>query len=300
MEFHFLVMKNKRSAILVLILLPLLAGCTEAITLRSEDMEPRLVITGTLSTVTEYQVIEISSTAPYFGKDMPVNLNATEVRLNGEKLANDAPGIYSMGQEFAALEGETYLLEVWIDYDRDGQDEYYTATTTVPYVHTLESLVLRSLIPSGNDTPFVLIAGFQDTPGEDYYGGALWINNVLYSNRILRYYIHTLNDYTQDGEFLRYPVPEWFITKSLVWDNGETFDLYAGDVLTLELQTLSREYYKFLEEAKIEKNQQFPLFSGPRGNVTGNITGGALGIFGSYASSRKSVTLPECPGLPSR
>jgi hypothetical protein len=144
------------------------------------------------------------------------------------------------------------------------------------------------------------MAGFQDTPGEDYYGAALWINDVLYSNRILRYYIHTLNNYTQDGAFIHYPIPEWIITRTLTWDNGETFNLFSGDVLTVELQTLSKEYYLFLQEAKIEKNQHFPLFSGPRGNVTGNISGGALGIFGSYASSRKSVTLPECPGLPVR
>ncbi|HPJ82394.1 MAG TPA: DUF4249 family protein [Bacteroidales bacterium] len=299
MEFQFLTIKDIRPATLVwLLLLLLAAGCTEPIALRSDDMEPRLVITGTLSTDPGNQVVEISSTAPYFGSELPVNIEATEVRLNGDSLRRDAPGIYSTDENFAALQGETYLLEVWIDYDGDGKDEYYTATTTVPYIQALESLVLKSL--SGADTPFVLVAGLQDTPGEDYYGGALWINDVLYSNRILRYYIHMLNDYTQDGEYLRYPIPEWIITKSLVWDNGGTFDLYAGDVLTLELQTLSKEYYLFLAEAKIEKNQQFPLFSGPRGNVTGNITGGALGIFGSYASSRKSVTLPVCPGLPSR
>ncbi|MDD2289798.1 MAG: DUF4249 family protein [Bacteroidales bacterium] len=301
MEFQLLTIKNIRPATVAwLLLLLVAAGCTEPIALRSDDMEPRLVITGTLSTDPGPQFIEISSTASYFGSELPVNIDATQVRLNGENLRWNAPGIYATDDHFAARQGETYLLEVWIDYDRDGKDEYYSATTTVPFIHKLETLVLKSLMPSSTDTPFVLVAGFQDTPGEDYYGGALWINNELYSNRILRYYIHVLNDYTQDGEYLLYPIPEWIITKSLVWDNGGTYDLYAGDVLTLELQTLSKEYYLFLEEAKIEKNQQFPLFSGPRGNVSGNITGGALGIFGSYAASRKSVTLPECPGLPSR
>ncbi|HPW78127.1 MAG: hypothetical protein BWX62_00652 [Bacteroidetes bacterium ADurb.Bin037] len=292
-------MRVIRLTYLILLLLHiLLPGCTEPIDLRSEDMEPRLVITGVLSTEPGYQIIEISSTIPYFGTGTPVSLDAREVRLNGELLVRDAPGIYSMGEEFAAEEGKTYVLEVWIDYNQDGQEEYYSATTTVPYIHVLETLSLKSLV-SGN-VPFLLMVGFQDTPGEDYYGAALWINDVLYSNRILRYYIHTLNDYSQDGSFIHYPIPEWIITKALPWDNEETFDLFSGDVLTVEMQTLSKEYYKFLEEAKIEKNQQFPLFSGPRGNVSGNISGGALGIFGSYASSRKSVTLPECPGLPDR
>lgn len=55
---------------------------------------------------------------------------------------------------FAAEEGKTYKLEVWIDFDNDGALEYYWATTTVPYIHTLEALSLRSILPSGNDVPF--------------------------------------------------------------------------------------------------------------------------------------------------
>jgi hypothetical protein len=292
--------KTIHTALLLLTFLFGATGCTEPIELIGDDMESRLVITGTLSTEPGYQLIEISSTVPYFGTDLPENIDAAKVMLNDRELARDAPGIYTTGESFAAVEGETYVLEVWIDFDGDGQQEYYSATTTVPYIHVLESLSVRSLVPGAVDVPFILLAGFQDTPGDDYYGAALWINNDLYSNRILRYYVHSLNDYSNDGTFLRYPIPEWIITESLVWDNGETYDLYSGDVLTVELQTLSEEYYRFLQEAKIEKNQHFPLFSGPRGNVTGNISGGALGIFGSYAVSRKSVILPKCPGLPER
>ncbi len=292
--------KYTYTTVILLTILGGIAGCTEPIEMIGDDMDPKLVITGTLSTEPGYQIVEISSTVPYFGTDLPENMDAARVMLNDIELIRDAPGIYTTGPNFAAVEGETYLLEVWIDFDRDGKEEYYSATTTVPYVHVLESLTVRSLIQGEINIPFVLLAGFQDTPGEDYYGAALWINNELYSNRILRYYVHSLNDYSQDGSFIRYPIPEWIITESLVWDNGETYDLYAGDVLTVELQTLSKEYYKFLQEAKIEKNQHFPLFSGPRGNVTGNISGGALGVFGSYAVNCKSVILPSCPGLPER
>ena len=296
-------MKYTKIIYTVILLLTVLGGangCTEPIELEGDDMKPKLVITGTLSTEPGYQIIEISSTVPYFGTDLPVNIDAARVLLNDMVLIRDAPGIYTTGGNFAAVEGETYVLEVWIDFDGDGQEEYYSATTTVPYGHVLESLSVRSLIPGEVDVPFILLAGFQDTPGENYYGAALWINDDLYSNRILRYYVHSLNDYSQDGSYIRYPIPEWILTESLVWDNGETYDLYSGDVLTVELQTLSKEYYRFLQEAKIEKNQHFPLFSGPRGNVTGNISGGALGIFGSYAVSRKSAILPKCPGLPER
>ena len=124
--------------------------------LKSEGMEPHLVITGLISTDPGPYMVEISATTPYFNLELPVNIQAEEVR---------------------------------IDFDGDGEIEYYQASTTVPYIHTLDALSLRSLMPSGNDTPFLLMAGFLDTPGEDYYGAALWVNNVLYSNRILRYYV---------------------------------------------------------------------------------------------------------------
>ncbi|HOO68731.1 MAG TPA: DUF4249 family protein, partial [Bacteroidales bacterium] len=182
-------MKYTKIIYTVVLLLTVLGGangCTEPIELEGDDMNPKLVITGTLSTEPGYQIIEISSTVPYFGTDLPVNIDAARVLLNDMVLIRDAPGIYTTGGNFAAVEGETYLLEVWIDFDGDGQEEYYSATTTVPYVHVLESLSVRSLIPGEVDVPFILLAGFQDTPGEDYYGAALWINDDLYSNRILR------------------------------------------------------------------------------------------------------------------
>ena len=285
----------------VLLIILLFGSCTDVLDLQSDSMEPRLVITGTLSTVPGYQVIEISATVPYFGQELPSNIDADRVCINGQELAHDAPGIYALGDQFAAVEGETYKLEVWIDFDKDGVQEYYSASTTVPVLHKLETLLLESVLPSSvKDIPFVLILGFQDTTGPHYYGASLSINDVVYSNRILRYYVHTLNSYSQDGKYVYFPVSDWIITDALTWDNGQTFDLYVGDTLTVELQTLSKEYYEYLLEAKTEKSQQFPLFSGPRGNVSGNISGGALGLFGSYAASRKTVILPECPGLPVR
>lgn len=280
--------------------LVVLAGCTEPIDLQSDGMEPQLVISGTLSTNPGYQYITVAQTGNYFDLELPYDVDATEVRINGEKLIHDGTGTYSLGDNFAAVEGKRYDLEVWIDFDRDGVDECYTATTTVPYHRDLSSLTLESVMPSSPpDVPFLLVAGIDDQVGEDYYGASLSINGDLYSNRILRYCVMTLDISAQDGEPVRYPLTDWIIYESLTWDNGATYDLYCGDRLTVELQTLSKEYHKYLTDAKTEKNQQFPLFSGPRGNVEGNIEG-ALGIFGSYACSRRTVIIPDCKGLPKR
>lgn len=278
-----------------------IGACTEVLELESEGMEPHLVITGVISTEAGYHMIEVASTAPYFGSEMPVNIDATRVVLDGVELKRVTTGKYETSGFFAAEPGRTYVLEVWIDYDEDGTDEYYTASTTVPQLHELASLRIESAMPSSTpDIPFLLVMGFQDSIGEDCYGASLYINGEWYSNRILRYYVHSTAGYSQDGEFLHIPVTDWILMKSLTWDNGGEKFLYVGDELTVELNALSKEYYTYLLEAKTEKNQQYPLFSGPRGNVNGNISGGALGIFGSYTVSRKSVIIPECPSLPVR
>lgn len=293
-------MKAKLFSILFLSCLSLYIGCTEAVELQSDGMEPALVISGTLSTNPGYQYITIAQTGRYFDLELPYDIDATEVRINGERLSHDGIGTYGLGDYFAAVEGKRYDLEVWIDFDQDGTDEYYTATTTVPYHRDLSALSLEPVLPSSKpNIPFLLVAGIDDQLGEDFYGASLFINDELYSNRILRYSILTLDITAEDGQLLRYPLSDWIIYKSLTWDNGATFDLYCGDVLTVELQTLSKEYFQYLTDAKTEKSQQFPLFSGPRGNVEGNIEG-ALGVFGSYASSRYSVTIPDCDGLPKR
>ncbi|MFA5201164.1 MAG: hypothetical protein WC398_02450, partial [Bacteroidales bacterium] len=57
----------------VLLIILLFGSCTDVLDLQSDSMEPRLVITGTLSTVPGYQVIEISATVPYFGQELPSN-----------------------------------------------------------------------------------------------------------------------------------------------------------------------------------------------------------------------------------
>lgn len=289
------------TTLLLLLFLSVVCACTERIDLVSEGIEPQLAITGTLSTEAGYQYIEVYETQPYFGTDLPTKYDISYATINDVKLTRVARGTYTLPSNFAAVEGETYTLKVYVDYNKDGEEECYWATTTVPYTHELESLSLEAaLATSKPNIPFFLIMGFNDTVGNDYYGASLYINGDLYSNRILRYYVHSFTSTSQDGTFLHFPITDWIIMSSLTWDNGATYDLYCGDKLTVELQTLSKEYYNYLKDAKTEKSQQFPLFSGPRGNVRGNIQGGALGIFGSYTVSRRSVIIPDCDGLPKR
>jgi hypothetical protein len=65
--------------------------------------------------------------------------------------------------------------------------------------------------------------------------------------------------------------------------------LVAGDTVTVELNSLGKEYFNFLQEAQAELRGSNPLFSGPPANVKGNISNGAIGFFSAYSVSRASV-----------
>ena len=121
---------------------------------------------------------------------------------------------------------------------------------------------------------------------------------MKYTNRIQRYYVNVFGETTAEGQYINFPV--FFIQKELNWYEDEKINLYTGDTITFELNVLSRAYYDFLRAAKREISGGNPLFAGPPANVPGNISNGALGIFGAYTISRQSVILEDEYGFPQR
>jgi hypothetical protein len=62
--------------------------------------------------------------------------------------------------------------------------------------------------------------------------------------------------------------------------------LLKGDTVTVEINSIGREYANFIWEAQIEAGQSNPLFSGPPANVKGNISNGAMGFFSAHSATR--------------
>jgi len=63
----------------------------------------------------------------------------------------------------------------------------------------------------------------------------------------------------------------------------------VGDRIRLQVGSITKEYYTFLEELRLEVNPKNPLFSGPSANVSTNITNGAYGYFSVCAMSYVST-----------
>jgi hypothetical protein len=265
----------------------------------TDNAAPRLVITGCITTDTMSHVISVSQTIGYFGNEDITTYSGAIVKINGELLYALGDGRYATSASFSGVPGQTYALDVELDYDGDGIPEHYTAETTVPPMHTLDSVSLRLISSPEADKPvWSIFAHFQDQHGPNTFGAHLYINDMLYTNKIQRYYLNPFVESAAEGQYINFPV--FFIQQELGWEEEEKIFLYAGDTITFELNILTSVYYDFLQAARQEINGGNPLFAGPPANVPGNISGGALGIFGAYTTSRRLVVLEEEYGFPQR
>ena len=288
-----------------------MTACTEPIDLSNDGMESLLVINCILTdtiidnnfhaSVSENNVV-IQKTTHYFGEVYTHYVSGAKVWLNSELLTMRSVGVYSLGDGFKVVSGQTYSLEVHYDMDEDGVEEVYTATTTVPQKCHLDSI---SFFSFGFTSDYLarLRLHFQGFPDKNYFGAKFNNENDIrtYSNRILRYCLFSEFDVLSGEEEYQRLLADWWIQKEMAYDNTEKYQIYAGDTLSVTLEALSQEYHRFLEVAKVELNQNIPLFSPPPSNVPTNIRGGAIGIFGAYTASRAEIVVPlSTNGLPKR
>ena len=285
-------------------------SCTEPISLTNDGMDPMMVITciltDTLSEHYAHQILMenhvlIQKTTHFFGDQVIEYIEDAKVWLNSESLLMSGPGVYSL-KGFQPLPGETYTLEIHYDINEDGIDEIFTSSTTMPQECHLDSVALYPLFEGRSDYLAALVLFFKGNSGENYYGARLNndVSDRFFSSRLLRYSLFQFDMFFGESTYKRLPM-DWFISHEMSYDNDSKYHIYAGDTLSVTLESLSKEYHRFLKVARDELNLNNPLFSGPSSNVPSNISGGALGIFGAYTSSSAKIVLPlNTPGLPKR
>ncbi len=128
----------------------LLSSCTEMIEVQTNDTDPVLVVYGSVTTETSYQTIEISRSAPYFKNDSNLQISDAKVTIEStdgkqvwklKELARKK-GVYQTERKVAGIVGLTYNLRIAYDFNNDGADEMYNASTTIkePF-HTGASLL---------------------------------------------------------------------------------------------------------------------------------------------------------------
>lgn len=276
-------------AIFILSLLSLLAfSCTEKIDIQLDDSYIRLVVDGAITTDTMAHIVVLKTTSSYYyNQPMPMVSGAQVSITDGTRTFNlkeDSEGVYRTDSSVYGIGGHTYTLNIKLASAIGGNTDYSAVSTLNP-IKPLDSVSLLFHPEWSRKGIWEVKCYVQEPPTVDFYRFLILKNRKLLTD--------TLN--------------EWFVTDDKFFNgsytNGATVaylqqgsaneGLNKGDTVTVEVNSIGKEYANFLWEAQAELRGSNPLFSGPPANVKGNINNGAIGFFAAYSATRSFAITPE-------
>jgi hypothetical protein len=261
-------------------------SCEEVITLDLENTKSSIVIESIITDNDQPFKVKISHSQDFYNSgDYETIDNAAVVLTDNaglyDTLVNIGNGIYA-GNSVKGINGNTYKLEVLYDGIN------YQATNTLPIKTELDSLNYE-WVEYPHTNGYLVNMHFTDEPDvKNYYRVKVLVsNNEVKDDKVgLEYLLY--DDKLFDGKNTKLPALR-----------GSRL-LKAYDTVTIELYSLSPEtynYYKTLSNIIAVNRSALGLgqtmiegSSAPANPIT-NFDNGALGYFGAYSVSRKTIVL---------
>lgn len=250
------------------------ASCEDIIDVDLHSVEPELVIEGTVRMGEPAEVL-ITKTKDFDATNDYLPVTDAVVVISDDDTGNletllPKPGRKVRGR-FHSGHGAPY-----VPFVGELRGLEYTATTYMPPRVEIDSLTLWKLPVKDIPDPQI---HFVDPAGEEnqYYRYVLRINGKqpLLQDRLEDKVLSTEN---MDGIVIRLPL---FINYE---NSGRDDDpVKQGDVVTVEMQCLDKDVYRFFETL-------YDVGSA-MANPVSNIKGGALGYFGAYSFTSKDVVM---------
>ncbi len=261
-------------------------SCTERININTDDAPPQLVIYGHITTDTMQHAISITRSSGYFATSKPAGVSHATVTISsGEKVfslteSSEEAGLYLTNADVFGIEGQTYTLNVSLDFYNDGTNEQYTAASYLPRAARFDTIRLQSSTDYKDYVEIHIFAGLS--PDKDcYYGFHAFRNDEALTDSLS---LFSVFDSNLVGTENMYDVACYFLDQT-----KDKTKLTRGDRVSLRLNTLTKEYGLFLINAQNEIGGSSP-FSGPPANVETNIirVGGkdspaVAGFFAAYS-----------------
>jgi hypothetical protein len=264
-------------------------ACTERYDIKLDEGFTRLVVDGTITNESMHHVILLSTSTSYFDNQLPPAVSDASIYLSDENQtflfieSEETKGKYVSQDAFAAKPGTAYNLEINLN-SAVGEKENYTAETIMPNTaFKQDSIVLE--YQQVFDFYLLKLYAF-DPPGPDYYKFDAMVNQKMITDTASRSLI--VDDRFFDGNN----------TNGLGVMFIRSDEIQPGDTLTLITAAVSKDYYDFFVQLRLESGQSNPLFSGPPANVESNIQEGGLGYFDARIVNRSSIIVPDDPKNP--
>lgn len=252
-------------------------GCQKVINVDLNVAAPRIVIEGTINDRRGPYTIAISKSGSYFNQPVLPPVSGAIVVITDDAgtidtLNEEVAGIYFTSR-IRGIPGRTYTLKVL------SEDLEYEGSSKLSSHINIDSLVLikndsQRIFFGGNDqkeTRYEIHCFFKDPPEKNFYRVKVFKNDS----------INTENYRLYDDQYT----------------NGEETELRVagnvapGSTYRIELESLDDKtygYYRTLEDLIFNN----PFFGSTPANPNNNLSNGALGYFGTYAASSRTMSIP--------
>lgn len=279
--------------LMVALLMILNISCTEIVDIDLDSTYTRLVVQGGITNDSVYHQVLLTLSSDYFSNEAASGVSNAVVQIDFDdknlllEEQDTLPGLYLTPFAFRGVIGTTYELSIdQVDVDNNGSYESFHASSTMPGGVVFDSILLNySSTVYGSGWEVYMFA--LDPPTKDWYGFNIWKNSELVTATLSDYGIQPDDFY--NGKYLFYGIPIAYFSD----DDESEYQLFPGDTVTLELQSIDESYYNFVGDAQLEIFGNNPLFSGPPSNIRTNIDNGASGAFTAYSITRASAIVPE-------
>lgn len=278
-----------KKLLLFLFVFPLLQSCTEVIDFDLNEEQSRIVIDGAITDEKKQHRISVTRSTSYFFDQLPPGASGAEVSVSGGgevfvfTESPNEPGVYLSDSTVQGKVGVTYTLTVLID------GESYTAQDELRPVAPIDICLAFPLIDTlfTLDTSYWIVMFAQENPGSgDHYMWNFYVNDSLWTPELRQK--NFANDDFVDGAN---PVDGWPIFDNISFDQVQ-----VGDKITLEMLSVSEDYFDFAFELFLQTDFRGGFFDGPPANVRSNVSNGALGYFRASAVVRnETLALPLIP-----
>ena len=283
------------------------AACTDPINIVQDGYQPHLTIVAMLNNQPAQQTVTLSLAAPYFDNSATTTavtdaqVFIAEKGMPEEQLQHSPTkdGVYVTRPDFAIKSGVEYTLRV----EHNGKT--YTAADIAPDSIAVVSTMIMSMntnINTGVDTavmrPTYMISGgvWRANLRNIHVRLTHLHNGKQLRERLANYSVGEVPDGAGYGvnpvfaPMLSSVGSGWFMTQ----DGGDTLYYAPRDTVGVQMHTLSYALFRYISSAQHESyGGSNPMFGGVPSDAEGNISGGAMGVFGLYCTGGVSnVVLP--------
>jgi len=281
----------------------LFTNCERDIDFKLKEEEPKLVVEATIENGAAPFVI-LTNSLNYFSTISPQQLSQSFVRgaevymSNGSRthklkeytvtvIGNLQLRYYStdsssLSTAFVGELNKAYSLRIVT-----GGKEY-TANTTVPNItKRIDSVWYKAGPPQLDTNKVIVMVKATDPPG---FGDYVRYFTKRNSEIFLPGLNSAFDDLFIDGTTYELQVGAGVDRNTTITENDLFFN--KGDTVTLKLSNIDKTTYDFWRTIEFSYQAIGNPFSTPV-KVLGNISGGALGYFGGYASQYRTIIIPK-------